>query len=233
MFDFLRNLTQSGEEKRQERLSAYLDDALTPGQRSRFEEELAADATLRQELRQMQAVKRSLGELPRLRAPRTFTLDPAKYGRPAPQPAIQLYPVVRVATAITAIMLIVSFLVPLLQDIGLNAGSAADEAIALESAVAVTRVVTETQVEEMEMAAEEAAPAAAQMAVEAEVVVEEAAEAEAMEEAEAPAAEEEPRPAEGDLALEASPLAPYPAPPQPTPAPLATAGFAQAPQEAD
>lgn len=109
MFDFLRNLTKTEAEKQQETLSAYLDNALTPAEREKFETRLSADTTLRANLEQQRRIKENVGQLPRLRAPRNFTLDPAVYGRPAPQPAVQLYPIMRAATALAAVLLIFLF----------------------------------------------------------------------------------------------------------------------------
>ena len=50
MFDFLRDLRKTEGEKRQEAMSAYLDDALTPAERERFERLLAEDEGLRASL---------------------------------------------------------------------------------------------------------------------------------------------------------------------------------------
>ncbi|MEW5988550.1 MAG: hypothetical protein AB1791_18130, partial [Chloroflexota bacterium] len=99
--DFLRNLTQSAAEKRQVMLTAYLDNALTPQERQQFETWLAEDAALRAEVERQRAVKVALSQLPRRVAPRNFVLDPTLYGRRRPQPAAQLYPALRLATALT------------------------------------------------------------------------------------------------------------------------------------
>jgi hypothetical protein len=104
MFDFIRNLTKSEEEKRREAATAYLDDALTPKQAARFEERLNDDSALQDELKRQQWVKQSLQILPRSKAPRNYMLDPAKYGKPASQISYQLYPVLRTATVISAIL---------------------------------------------------------------------------------------------------------------------------------
>ena len=109
MFDFLRNLTKSDEEKRQERLSAYLDNNLTPQERSAFETELEADSGLQASLAQQRLVKENLSALPRQRAPRNFTLDPALYGRPTSTTLFRLYPVMRTATVLAAIALVFLF----------------------------------------------------------------------------------------------------------------------------
>jgi len=106
MFDFLRERGSTAEEKRREALGAYLDNALTPAERARFERQLAADPALRAELEQMRLLKRQMRAMPRRRVPRSFALNPALYGRPKPQPMMQLYPVLRGATALTAFFLI-------------------------------------------------------------------------------------------------------------------------------
>lgn len=106
MFDFLRNRTKSSAELTQEALSAYLDNALAPAERQRLERQLAQDARLQAELRQMRLLKQQLAQLPRRRVPRNFTLDPALYGRPQRQPLLQLYPALQGATALAALIFI-------------------------------------------------------------------------------------------------------------------------------
>ena len=86
MFNFLRNLTKSAEEKRQEAVTAYLDEALNDRERQRFEQEMAQDAALRAHVEQLLLIKQSLRQLPQWQVPRNFILDPAAYGRPARQP---------------------------------------------------------------------------------------------------------------------------------------------------
>lgn len=106
MFDFLRNLRKTAEEQQQEALTAYLDNALAPRERQQFEQELAQNPTLQAQLEAQRQVKTRLHALPRRRVPRNFTLDPALYGRPLPQPLFQLYPVLRAATVLNGIVLI-------------------------------------------------------------------------------------------------------------------------------
>lgn len=109
MFDFLRSIGKSAEEKRQERLNAYLDGALSARDLRQFEQELARDDALRQELEQLQWVKLNVQQLPRVRAPRNFVLDPAIYGQKQPSsPGWNLYPGLRVATALTAFFLVLA-----------------------------------------------------------------------------------------------------------------------------
>ena len=106
MVNFLRDRGSTAEDKRREALGAYLDNALTAAERKRFEGQLARDAGLRAELEQMQALKLQMRAMPRRRVPRSFALDPALYGRPKAQPMMQLYPVLRGATALAAFLLI-------------------------------------------------------------------------------------------------------------------------------
>lgn len=105
MFDFMRDRGSTAEERRLEALGAYLDNALAADERERFESRLAHDAELRAELERMRALKMQLRAMPRRRVPRSFALDPALYGRPKPQPMMQLYPFLRGATALTAFFL--------------------------------------------------------------------------------------------------------------------------------
>jgi hypothetical protein len=105
MFDFMRNGESKGD-KNLEALGAYLDNALTAAERERLEARLARDANLRAELEQLRTMKLQLRAMPRRRAPRSFALDPARYGRPKAQPLMQFYPVLRGATALTAFLLI-------------------------------------------------------------------------------------------------------------------------------
>lgn len=104
MFDFLRDVGRSAEEKRHETVSAYLDGRLSDAERRRFEAELAADVRLREELDQLRVVRLQLEAMPARRVPRSYVLDPARYGKPKPQPVQQLYPVLRGATALTALV---------------------------------------------------------------------------------------------------------------------------------
>ena len=115
MFDFLRNLRKSAEEKQQEQLHAYLDDALTPQEQQQFEREMAQDAALRAEVDDLRVMKQQLRDLPRRPVPRSFTLDPAVYGRPARQPLFQFYPVLQGATVLTALFFILTLSLTLFQ----------------------------------------------------------------------------------------------------------------------
>lgn len=63
-------------------LNAYLDGELTDQERMAFESRLAQDAALRGELQALRATVAVLHMAEPIRAPRSFTLDPAVYGKP-------------------------------------------------------------------------------------------------------------------------------------------------------
>ena len=154
MFDFLRNLTKSDEEKEQEKLSAYLDDNLTPQERLAFEEQLKADTALQSSLEQQRLIKQNLSALPRVRAPRNFTLDPALYGRPTPSALFNLYPVMRTATALAAIVLIFLFSLDLFSSTGLESDTVAQAPVTTSGEAANVVSEAESAVEEAAQAAE-------------------------------------------------------------------------------
>lgn len=169
MFDFVWNLTKSAEEKQQELLTAYLDDALSPAERSQFEAVLAQDEALAAQVRQQRLIKQRLSAMPRRRVPRTFALDPAIYGKPTPQPLFRLYPALQTATVLAALMLM--FLV------GLEAFGGVAQQATLEAPVAMVEESEETAVmSAAEAPVEDAAPAEAELAVAASAVAESAAE---------------------------------------------------------
>lgn len=179
MLDFLRNLTKSAEEKRQERLNAYLDGELAPREERQFEQEMAQDAALRAEVEELRWTKTNVQRLPRVRAPRNFTLDPAVYGQTAPGPAWQAYPALRVATALTAFFFALAFVMDLLTPAG-----------ALDQPALRLLQGGEARVAETESAADEAA-AEVEGAAEPEIAVQEApAEEPEAEALQAPAEEE-------------------------------------------
>ncbi|HSG17477.1 MAG TPA: hypothetical protein VLE70_14285 [Anaerolineae bacterium] len=231
MFDFLRDFGKSEEEKRQEALSAYLDNALTPAETERFEQLLASDEALQASLEEQQHIQASIHRLPRMRAPRNFTLDPALYGRPMPATADRLYPILRTATAVVAVLFAIVLVLDFLP-IGDEAGDAGQPlAISTESQIAA---------EEAPAAAEapvEEAPAAAlieQAEVEITLEVEMPAEAPA-EEMAAEEAAQAPEPAvEGEAAGLGTPSGEAPAEAAPVLEPsFADEGLADAAPEAE
>jgi hypothetical protein len=176
MLDILRSLTRTAEEKRQEELNAYLDGELQGRAREQFEARLAVDPALRAELAQLRAVKQGVAQLPRLRAPRNYTLDPAAYGRPAAARGASLYPALRLATVLTAFLLVLAFgleIVPGTQ----TAGDTAEQPVALvETATEEVAVEDAAETTLMEASAapapEEAEEPTARTAADEEVAVE-------------------------------------------------------------
>src|SRR3990170_569135 len=73
-----------------ERLSAYLDGQLAPGEAAGLEARLQDDSALRETLEGLRQTKAALRSLPSLRPPRSFTLTPQMVGtrpRLPPSPA--------------------------------------------------------------------------------------------------------------------------------------------------
>lgn len=106
MRNIIRHLTKSKAEKQAELISAYVDRALPARAQQQFEQALARDAELQAAVRQQQAIQTALRQLPRQRAPRSFALDPALYGRAPMAPAWQPFPILRAATALAMLLLV-------------------------------------------------------------------------------------------------------------------------------
>lgn len=211
MLDFRRD-RGSNEDKRQEMLSAYLDNALAPAERASFEAQLARDPRLRAEVEQLRALKLQLRAMPRRRVPRSFALNPAAYAKPKAQPLLQLYPALRGATALAAFLFIFVLALGVFRgqfgEIGVSAPSATVAEVTRvggEEEVATFGGVEEAAPEEASAPAEATArqaeeqPAAEMAAAEApEAVTEEAAEIAG---AAAPEGTTAPMPETADLAL--------------------------------
>jgi hypothetical protein len=159
MFDFLRNLTKSAEAKRQETIAAYVDGALNDRERQQFEQEMAQDAALRAQVEQLLLIKQSLRRLPQREVPRNFILDPAAYGRPARQPWVQAYPVLRTATALAAFFFIFAIAAGIFTSGSQMASAPAADVAQLEG-TEVTTFNAEDTADEAVSGAAEAAPAA-------------------------------------------------------------------------
>lgn len=85
----MRHLFSPGkrdQERRDELLSAYLDDELSDRERERLEAQLAADADLRSDLEALRRTVTMTRDLPTLSAPRNFILSPSMVEQ-APQSA--------------------------------------------------------------------------------------------------------------------------------------------------
>ncbi len=203
MFNSMRD--RGDRDRLQETLDAYLDNALTPAERARFEAQMTADPRLRTEVEQLRALRWQMRAMPRRRVPRSFALDPAAYARPKAQPLLQLYPVLRGATALSAFLLI--FVLALGAFQGQFGGVGAPAAAPVTSTAAQDTAEIAAIEAPQEAPAEESAAITADEAArtappEATAAAEEAAAAELA----APAPEGTPVPApEGDLSLGAPP----------------------------
>jgi anti-sigma factor RsiW len=166
MFDWIRERLKDADSKREERVMAYVDGRLSADQRRQFEVQLAQDESLRAEVTALQAVKQRLSTLQPVRAPRNYTLDPSVYGAPDPAYADRLYPAVRFATAMAALLFLFMVTLTLLPQGGVAEQTAMFEApIALEVTAVVERV-------EEEIAAADAVEPASEAAVSVEAVQE-------------------------------------------------------------
>ncbi len=89
-----------------ERLSAYVDNALSAAEKSALEARLQREPELKAALRDLRLQTRALRDLPRLKPPRNFTLSArqAQALRPArPSLVASLFPALRLATALSAL----------------------------------------------------------------------------------------------------------------------------------
>ena len=104
---------ERGRSQELNQLSAYLDDALDAKERQAFQARLQIEPELRQKFLHLKATKALINNLPAIRAPRNFTLSPAmvKVRRKKRQP---FFGVLRLATSLAAILLVVLFGVEML-----------------------------------------------------------------------------------------------------------------------
>ncbi len=97
------------QEKIDERLSAYIDGAMSPRERAHLERQLAEDPALRARLEALRQTVALVRKLPPVPAPRNFLLTPGMVTRPArpAPPARRLAPALTFATAISGILCVV------------------------------------------------------------------------------------------------------------------------------
>jgi hypothetical protein len=88
-----------------ERLSAYIDNQLSPAEKAEREARLAKEPELQAGLNDLRRTVRALRSLPPVKPPRSFTLTPAQAGARARRGP--LFPVLRLATALSALLLVV------------------------------------------------------------------------------------------------------------------------------
>jgi hypothetical protein len=86
-----------------EQLSAYLDGELSPKEAAHLEQRIWNDPALRDALDKLDRTRLMLHSLPRMRAPRNFTLSP-EFARQKPTP--RLYPVFGFASALALTLLL-------------------------------------------------------------------------------------------------------------------------------
>jgi len=93
-----------------ERLSAYVDNALSAAEKSALEARLQQEPELKAALRDLRLQTRALRDLPRLKPPRNFTLSAQqaqalRHARPSL--VASLFPALRLATALSALAFVV------------------------------------------------------------------------------------------------------------------------------
>jgi hypothetical protein len=91
-----------------ERLSAYIDNQLAPGEKAALEQRLAREPELRDALRELRLTVKAVRTLPTVKPPRNFTLTPAQAGLPAGGRAPRrggLFPTLRLAASLSAVAL--------------------------------------------------------------------------------------------------------------------------------
>jgi hypothetical protein len=115
-----------------ELLSAYLDKELNPKERAYLEERLQSNPNLRSILGELHQNRAALRSLPRLRAPRNFTLSPELVGiKPKKRP----YPTFGLVSAFSSLVLILVLVGDFLMNPAMTA-QPADEQQALLAATA-------------------------------------------------------------------------------------------------
>jgi hypothetical protein len=106
-------------------LSAYVDGELDFADRRRVEELIRSDSSYAQEVEELRLLKGWLQDLPTPAPRRSFTLDPAT----APRPRRLLFPTLRWATAVAAVLLMLTVSVDVLENIGSGFGGGAPAAL--------------------------------------------------------------------------------------------------------
>jgi hypothetical protein len=87
-----------------ETLSAYLDDQLSASERNELENRLGKNPELSQGLEELRSTRKILRSLPKLRAPRNFTLTPSMAGqRMGASLTTGLYPLLRLAATLATL----------------------------------------------------------------------------------------------------------------------------------
>lgn len=163
-----------------ETLSAYLDRQLKPKELAHLEVRLSANPQLSAALGELQRTRDALRSLPKMRAPRNYTLTPQMVGQRfkiRSQPTRRIAPVLGFATAFATFILVLVVVGDLL---GILSPTARPVAQAPVATMEVALQVAATEVIE-ERTAKEAAPAVMEtkMTMTADTVAEEALESQA------------------------------------------------------
>jgi hypothetical protein len=139
-----------------ELLSAYLDGELSDREKEQLEQRLARESALRADLDDLRETVALLSGLPRLKAPRSFTLDPAVYGRPMPwwQRIFTLKSALQLSGALgaAASMLLIILAVALTQRGSGQSSRSAENSASGSSQVAMQSTLAEAQAEETALA---------------------------------------------------------------------------------
>lgn len=96
-------LFQPSQDRDLELLSAYLDHELSASEREKLEHRLATDSHLRRTLVSLRRVQTTLTDLPRLKPPRSFVLNPNMIGQTR-RTLSRLIPMLNYATTLVAIL---------------------------------------------------------------------------------------------------------------------------------
>lgn len=117
-------------------LSAFLDNALSTSQQEKLQTRLAKEPELRQQLENLRRTKMMLANLPRVKSPRNFTLNPDMVAVRQHQRS-PFFNTLKLATSFAAILLVGLFGFELLLGSGLMTTRLASKAPAIESIRAV------------------------------------------------------------------------------------------------
>src|SRR3989304_2066623 len=101
-----------------DRLSAYIDRELSPGQAGALEAHLASCSACRRHLQELQATVLALRDLPQAQVPRSFALTPEQAARPAAPPPAPRPAALSTGARLTAASLALVLAAVLVVDIG-------------------------------------------------------------------------------------------------------------------
>ena len=166
MFDWIRNWRVTEEERQQAEISAYVDGLMSPTEQAQFEETMVVNSTLHQSVRQQQAIKQALRQLPAIPAPRNFTLTSEMVSQTQPTASWFRKPMLQTGLALAAFILIAGITFITLQSSpsqetvaqveNMPQGSAGDSANGATSAESPTLAEATIEIPANDMAAEDA-----------------------------------------------------------------------------